>query len=99
MIRKKAGTGFPKRSCSNARRRATHDPISTSSTLGDTMSARLPVMETFIGDLRTIWAAESENKNRMERAKSVLEKFVMDPTLKAHSASWPSTEGHKNLLL
>ena len=63
------------------------------------MSARLPVMEKFIGDLRAIWAAESENKNRMERAKSVLERFVMEPTLKAHSANWPSTEGHKNLLL
>jgi len=63
------------------------------------MPARLPVMEKFIGDLRAIWAAESENKNRMERAKGVLEKFVMEPTLKAHSASWPSTEGHKNLLL
>jgi predicted metal-dependent enzyme (double-stranded beta helix superfamily) len=56
-------------------------------------------MDKFIGDLRAIWAAESENKNRMERAKRVLETFVMEPTLKAHSANWPSTEGHKNLLL
>src|SRR5262245_7099617 len=63
------------------------------------MSARLPVLETFIRDLRAVWAAESENQRRMERAKGVLEKFVMEPSLKAHSASWPSTEGHKNLLL
>jgi len=63
------------------------------------MPARLPALETFIRDLRAIWAAESENPRRMERAKVLLEKFVMEPSLKAHSASWPSTEGHKNLLL
>jgi predicted metal-dependent enzyme (double-stranded beta helix superfamily) len=62
-------------------------------------SARLPVLEKFIDDLRAIWAARAENKDRMERAKPLLEKFVMEPTLKAHSAAWPSTEGHKNLLL
>jgi len=63
------------------------------------MSARLPVLEKFIDGLRAIWAAESENQCRMERAKGLLEKFVMEPSLKAHSAAWPSTEGHKNLLL
>lgn len=63
------------------------------------MGKRLPVLEKFIGDLRAIWAAESENGRRMERAKPLLERFVMEPSLKAHSASWPSTEGHKNLLL
>jgi len=63
------------------------------------MSARLPALETFIRDLRAIWSEESENQRRMERAKPLLERFVMEPTLKAHSAAWPSTEGHKNLLL
>src|SRR5258708_35118517 len=63
------------------------------------MGARLPVLDKFISDLRAIWAAESENDGRMERAKLVLERFVMEPSLKAHSADWPSTEGHKNLLL
>jgi predicted metal-dependent enzyme (double-stranded beta helix superfamily) len=63
------------------------------------MSTRLPVLDKFIADLRAIWAAESENGRRMERAKLVLERFVMEPSLKAHSADWPSTEGHKNLLL
>jgi predicted metal-dependent enzyme (double-stranded beta helix superfamily) len=63
------------------------------------MSAqRLPVMDKFIGDLRAIWASESDNQRRMERAKPLLEKLVMDPTLKANSATWPSTEGRKNLL-
>jgi predicted metal-dependent enzyme (double-stranded beta helix superfamily) len=60
---------------------------------------RLPVFDKFIADLRTIWAAEPEDRRRMERAKPVLEKLVMDDTLKAHSADWPSTEGRKNLLL
>ena len=63
------------------------------------MSARLPALETFIRHLRAIWSEESENQRRMERAKPLLERFVMEPTLKAHSAAWPSTEGHKNLLL
>jgi predicted metal-dependent enzyme (double-stranded beta helix superfamily) len=62
-------------------------------------AARLPVLDKFIGDLRAIWSAEPENQRRMERAKAVLETFVMEPSLKAHSATWPSTEGYKNLLL
>jgi predicted metal-dependent enzyme (double-stranded beta helix superfamily) len=62
-------------------------------------SARLPVLEKFIGDLRAIWAAEPDNQRRMERAKPLLEQVLSDPGLKAHSAGWPSTEGYKNLLL
>ncbi len=62
-------------------------------------SARLPVLEHFIGDLRTLWAAQSDNRRRMEQAKPLLERLLRDPDLKAHSAQWPSTEGYKNLLL
>jgi predicted metal-dependent enzyme (double-stranded beta helix superfamily) len=62
-------------------------------------SARLPVLEKFIGELRTVWATNADHQSRMEKAKPLLEQFVMQPTLKAHSAAWPSTEGHKNLLL
>jgi len=62
-------------------------------------NARLPVFEKFIADLRTIWAAQSDDQSRMEAAKPLLERLVLDPALKAHSASWPSTEGRKNLLL
>jgi predicted metal-dependent enzyme (double-stranded beta helix superfamily) len=62
-------------------------------------NARLPVLDRFINDLRAIWAAESENQRRMERARPLLERFVKDDAVKAHSAAWPSTEGHKNLLL
>jgi predicted metal-dependent enzyme (double-stranded beta helix superfamily) len=63
------------------------------------MGSRLPALERFIGDLRAIWAANPDNEVRMTKAKPLLERFVMDPALKAHSANWPSTEGHKNLLL
>jgi 3-mercaptopropionate dioxygenase len=62
-------------------------------------NARLPVFEKFIADLRAIWAAQPDDQRRMEAAKPVLERLVLDPALKAHSASWPSTEGRKNLLL
>jgi predicted metal-dependent enzyme (double-stranded beta helix superfamily) len=62
-------------------------------------SARLPVLETFIADLRAIWATEADNRRRMETAKPLLERLVTDEGLKAHSAQWPSTEGYKNLLL
>jgi len=61
--------------------------------------ARLPVFDRFISDLRAIWAVQPDLQRRMEAAKPLLEKFVMDESVKAHSASWPSTEGHKNLLL
>jgi predicted metal-dependent enzyme (double-stranded beta helix superfamily) len=63
------------------------------------MTTRLPALEKFIGVLRALWAAHPDNQTRMERAKPLLEKLVMEPALKAHSANWPSTEGHKNLLL
>jgi predicted metal-dependent enzyme (double-stranded beta helix superfamily) len=62
-------------------------------------NARLPVFEKFIADLRAIWAAQGDDQRRMEAAKPLLERLVMDAALKAHSASWPSTEGRKNLLL
>jgi predicted metal-dependent enzyme (double-stranded beta helix superfamily) len=60
---------------------------------------RLPIFDKFIADLRAIWAAEADDRRRMERAKLVLQKLVLDDTLKANSADWPSTEGRKNLLL
>jgi predicted metal-dependent enzyme (double-stranded beta helix superfamily) len=65
----------------------------------NTMSARLAVLETFVDELRVIWSTNADNQSRMEKAKPLLERFVLEPALKAHSADWPSTEGHKNLLL
>jgi predicted metal-dependent enzyme (double-stranded beta helix superfamily) len=58
----------------------------------------LPIFDKFIADLRAVWASEEDDGRRMAKAKPLLEKLVMDPALKAHSASWPSTEGRKNLL-
>jgi 3-mercaptopropionate dioxygenase len=62
-------------------------------------SAGLPVFEEFVAQLRALWEAEPDNQHRMEKARPLLERLVKDPGLKAHSASWPSTEGYKNLLL
>ncbi|HLH95369.1 MAG TPA: hypothetical protein VKW08_09650 [Xanthobacteraceae bacterium] len=59
----------------------------------------LPVLENFIAELGAIWQAESDDQRRMEQARPLLERLLMEPTLKAHSANWPSTEGYKNLLL
>ena len=60
---------------------------------------QLPELTALIAELRAIWAANAENKDRMEKARPALQKFVSQPAVKAHSANWPSTEGHKNLLL
>jgi len=61
--------------------------------------SRLPVIKQFITDLRAIWASEADNERRMARAKPLLELLLNDPDLKTHSATWPSTEGYKNLVL
>jgi predicted metal-dependent enzyme (double-stranded beta helix superfamily) len=60
---------------------------------------RLPVFDRFIDDLRVLWVREPDLQRRMEQAKPLMERLVMEPDLKAHSQRWPSTEGRKNLLL
>jgi predicted metal-dependent enzyme (double-stranded beta helix superfamily) len=65
---------------------------------------RLPVFECFIADLRSIWAAEADLEARMMKAQKALEHVLEDPSLVAHSKTWPSTEPSKesrqsNLLL
>src|SRR5436190_147392 len=62
-------------------------------------TVRLPVFDRFVSELRSIWAVDADNGRRMRQAKPVLERLVMDNDLKTRSADWPSTEGHKNLLL
>jgi len=59
----------------------------------------LPILESFVRDLRAIWAAQGDDQSRMQAARPLLERLLADPELKAHSAQWPSTEGRKNLLL
>ena len=63
------------------------------------MATTLPAFERFIAEVRATWASESDMGRRMAKTKPLLERLVSDPTLRAASQSWPSTEGHKNLLL
>jgi predicted metal-dependent enzyme (double-stranded beta helix superfamily) len=60
---------------------------------------RLPVFEKFIQDARAAWAELPNDEARMKRIRFLLEKLVNDPAMRDHSKNWPSTEGHKNLLL
>jgi len=60
---------------------------------------RLPVFEKFIQDVRAAWAELQDTEAPMKRVKVLLEGLVKDPTIQEHSKNWPSTEGHKNLLL
>jgi predicted metal-dependent enzyme (double-stranded beta helix superfamily) len=65
---------------------------------------RLPVFERFVADLRSIWAAEADMEARMLAAQKALERVLEDPSLIAHSQTWPLTEptkehGQANLLL
>jgi predicted metal-dependent enzyme (double-stranded beta helix superfamily) len=60
---------------------------------------RLPAFEKFIQDVRAAWSELPDTDSRMRRVKVLLAGLVNDPTMKEHAKSWPSTEGHKNLLL
>ena len=59
----------------------------------------LPAFQRFIAELRAIWSRESDTQRRMELGRDALRALVADPDLQAHSKTWPSTEGLKNLLL
>jgi predicted metal-dependent enzyme (double-stranded beta helix superfamily) len=50
-------------------------------------------------NVRAAWAELPDTEARMKRVKVLLEKLVNDQAVQEHSKSWPSTEGHKNLLL
>ena len=62
------------------------------------MSQAQALFERFISDVHAVWAAEPEMGERMAQTKPLFEKLVRDPAMQAESDSWPSTEGHKNLL-
>jgi predicted metal-dependent enzyme (double-stranded beta helix superfamily) len=61
--------------------------------------SRLAAFERFIQSARAFCAANSETEGRMKKIKILLETLVNDPVIRAHAKTWPSTEGHKNLLL
>lgn len=60
---------------------------------------RLPVFQTFIDQLRDIWAHETDTQRRMEKAMPHLSELLKDEDLQKRSETWPSTEGRKNLLI
>jgi predicted metal-dependent enzyme (double-stranded beta helix superfamily) len=60
---------------------------------------RLPVFQKFIDDVRAAWEREPDTESRMKAATELLRGLVSDETMLAHSRDWPSTEGHKNLML
>lgn len=60
---------------------------------------RPAVFDKFIHSVRAFCAANSDTEARMKKIKILLEALVNDPSLRENSKSWPSTEGHKNLLL
>jgi predicted metal-dependent enzyme (double-stranded beta helix superfamily) len=60
---------------------------------------RLPVFQKFIDDLRQAFDEGPDTQAAMEKTRKLLEGLVQDEGLRAHSKDWPSTEGHKNLLL
>ena len=62
------------------------------------MTQRLQRLQTFIDQIRDIWALESDMAVRFARAKPLMESLILDPDIKASSRTWPSTEGHKNLV-
>jgi predicted metal-dependent enzyme (double-stranded beta helix superfamily) len=64
-----------------------------------TGNPRLAVLDKFIRSARVFCAANPDTEARMKKIKILLEALVNDPTLREHSKSWPSTEGHKNLLV
>jgi predicted metal-dependent enzyme (double-stranded beta helix superfamily) len=59
---------------------------------------RLPAFERFIGELRALWASDPDLESRMRKGKVLLEQVVTEPSILAHSKSWPLTVG-QNLLL
>ena len=60
---------------------------------------RLSVFEKFIHDVRSAWQQTPELEPRMKKTAELLKGLVADDGLRRHSKSWPSTDGHKNLLL
>ena len=60
---------------------------------------RMPIFQKFIDELRRAFADGPDTAAAMEKARALLEGLVGDEELRARSKDWPSTEGHKNLLL
>ena len=60
---------------------------------------RLPEFEKFIQDIRAAWAAQNDTATRMKKTAELLKGLVNNQTMREHCKNWPSTDGHKNLVL
>ncbi len=60
---------------------------------------RLAVFERFIQSAGAFCTANLDTAARMKKIQTLLEALVGEGSLREHSKSSPSTEGHKNLLL
>lgn len=60
---------------------------------------RLAVFDQFIRSARAFCASNPDTEARMKKIRILLEALVSEPSLREHAKTWPSTEGHKNLLL
>lgn len=71
-----------------------------------TNTPRLPAVETFIADMRAMFAATPDLAVRWEKARGLLGTLLKDPEVRKHAQTWPDSpaklglEGkHGNLLL
>lgn len=61
---------------------------------------RLPAFQKLIDELRAAFAASGgDTAQAMSAARGILARTLADDSLHRHCKVWPSTEGHKNLLL
>jgi predicted metal-dependent enzyme (double-stranded beta helix superfamily) len=61
--------------------------------------SRLAAFERFTQCARAFWAVNSDTETRIKKIKILLEALVNDSPMREPAKTWPSTEGHKNLLL
>ena len=60
----------------------------------------LPAFQTFIDGVRRAFAeAKGDKEAAMTKSRALLAELVKDDSIYQHAKDWPSTEGHKNLLL
>lgn len=63
-------------------------------------ATRLPAFQRLIDDLRSAFSgARGDTAAAMGETRRILERALNDDSLHNHCRTWPSTEGHKNLLL
>src|ERR1700742_4188546 len=59
---------------------------------------KLEAFDSFVQQLRQVWASIDDVETRMKRAELLLQKLLADPAMIANSKQWPWTPG-QNLLL